>query len=229
MLPGDDRQRADGRPFAADLARATGLDVTLVAESRGLSLAERLFGDARDLTDYLVVDLSDGLTMGLVCGGRSVSGRNGLAGGFGHMALGPGGAVCGCGSRGCLETPAGDLALAEGVGQALGRPMTVEQAVEAVRSGVPEARQAFEENLEWLSVGMAALINGLNPQAVFLHGALLDAADDTLARLTVGVVRRALAAGMKDCVLRRSRAFREQAAVGAAIERLVSQRGPTLK
>lgn len=108
---------ADGRPFAADLARATGLEVALVAESRGLSLAERLFGDARDLTDYLVVDLADGLTMGLVCGGRPVSGRNGLAGGFGHMALDPGGAVCGCGSRGCLETLAGDLARA-GVGPA---------------------------------------------------------------------------------------------------------------
>ncbi|MEX2607333.1 MAG: ROK family transcriptional regulator, partial [Kiritimatiellia bacterium] len=100
----------DGRHPARDIEKATGFKTQVVQEEQGLCLAEQLFGQARDLEDFAMIDISAGVGMGVVSAGRFVSGSSGFAGELGHITLKPGGLLCGCGNRGCLETVASDVA-----------------------------------------------------------------------------------------------------------------------
>jgi glucokinase len=89
-------------------------------------------GAATGLRDVLGMVVSTGVGGGLVLDGRLRDGATGNAGHIGHIIAEPGGPVCGCGARGCLE------AVARG-------PMVVAWAAErgsAARDGRELAEQA---------------------------------------------------------------------------------------
>jgi N-acetylglucosamine repressor len=220
--------QTDGRHIVGDLARATGLKVTGIQESRALCLAERLYGGARDLHDFAVVDITDGVGAGIVVDDRLITGRNGVAGEFGHMTVHPDGPQCGCGNRGCLETFTSERAVARAASAALGRAVTMDDVIRSAGQGDVKVRAVVDAALGWLAVGLAALINGLNPEAVFLTGRILDAGENVLSRLEELTRRRALPVSMQGCRLMRGRGTRDQGAIGAAIERLIAARGPVI-
>jgi N-acetylglucosamine repressor len=219
--------QTDGKPLAADLARLTGVPVTIVQESHALCLAERLYGGARELRDFLIVDISEGVGVGIFLGGRMIVGR-GLAGEFGHMTVDPDGPRCGCGNRGCLEMRCCDRVVLEEARHILGRSIGMAEVAERARDGDRRVRAVIHATLPWLAIGLAALVNGLNPEAVFLHSRLLEQDDDVLDRLTELLAARALKASVEGCRLLRAQGNKDQGAVGAAIERLVAARGPLL-
>ena len=74
------------------------------------------------LDDFAVLDVSTGIGLGVMIGGRLLKGHPGLAGEIGHVtAVAEGGRTCGCGNTGCLETVASDSALAYHASHKLGR------------------------------------------------------------------------------------------------------------
>lgn len=221
--------QTDGQCLPADLAKLVDLPVTLVQESRALCLAERLYGGARELRNFLIVDAQDGVGVGMVVDGRPLTGRNGLAGEFGHMTVDPDGPLCGCGNRGCLETRASTRAFVEEAARVLGEPISLAEAIRHTRDGDPRLQELLDRTLSWLGLGVATLINGFNPEAVFLHTPLLAAGNGVLERLTERAQARALRVSMQKCRLFEAQGCKEQGAVGAAIERLVAARGPILK
>jgi N-acetylglucosamine repressor len=219
--------QTDGRRLAGDLGRRIGLDVTIIQESRALCLAERVHGGAKELRDFLIVDISEGVGVGMVLDGRVVVGRTGLAGEFGHMTVDPNGPACGCGNHGCLETLTSIKAITDRAARALGRAVGISEVIAGVKAGEPALGQAIEETLPWLAIGLATLINGFNPEAVFIHGPLAELDGVMLGRLTELTKRRALPASMQHCRLEWAQGTKEQGAVAAAIERLMS--GPLLE
>ncbi len=79
------------------------LDVHIDGDARALALAEGEFGAAKDVSSYLSMVVSTGVGGGVVIDGRLLSGDTGNAGHIGHLNVVPGGALCSCGSYGCLE------------------------------------------------------------------------------------------------------------------------------
>ncbi|MDA3873995.1 MAG: ROK family protein, partial [Kiritimatiellae bacterium] len=59
----------DGRYPARDIHEATGFVTQVVQEEHGLCLAEQLLGQARDLEDFAMIDISAGVGMGVVSAG----------------------------------------------------------------------------------------------------------------------------------------------------------------
>jgi glucokinase len=55
--------------------------------------------------------VSTGVGGGVFVDGRLLDGREGNAGHIGHVIVEPGGRICGCGARGCLEAQASGLAI----------------------------------------------------------------------------------------------------------------------
>ncbi len=102
----------DGRKPAKDLAARLNLPVVLLQESHAICLGERLYGAAQGANDFAMLDVSTGLGLAVMSGGRPLLGHSGLAGELGHLTIDPQGIRCGCGNRGCLETLATDSALA---------------------------------------------------------------------------------------------------------------------
>lgn len=220
--------QTDGHCLAADLAEVVKLPVTIIQESRALCLAERLYGRARELRDFLIVDADEGVGVGMVTDGRILTGRNGFAGEFGHMTVDPQGPPCGCGNRGCLETRASTRAFAQAAARLLGRTVPLAEAIQRTRDGDRPFRELLDDTLSWLALGVATLVNGFNPEAVFLHSPLLTIGDEVLTRLTELTRGRALRMAMQKCQLLPAWGCKEQGAIGAAIERLVAAHGPVL-
>jgi N-acetylglucosamine repressor len=227
--------QTDGRRLGDDLRQRLGWEVALVQESHALCLAEQAYGAARGVTDFAVLDISEGLGLGVVHDGRLVEGHSGLAGELGHITVELAGRRCGCGNTGCLETVATDTALAARLSERLGRPLTVEDVVKLVRSGQLEVGGEFERVLQYLAVALAAVINVFNPSKLFLYGRFLDAAPHLTERLLALTRQRALAPSLADCEIVRARGSKRLGAVAGIIHRLTAgreelpgpERGPT--
>ena len=87
---------------------------------------------------FVAMVVSTGVGGGIVVDGRLLHGREGNAGHIGHVIVVPGGALCGCGSSGCLE--------AEISGRAIAR-RTGAPAVEASPEEVARAGRLLGEGL----------------------------------------------------------------------------------
>ena len=215
---------------ASDMAARLGIPCVVVQESHALCLAERHFGAAQDLDNFAVMDVSTGVGLGVMSGGRLLTGHSGLAGEIGHITVQLEGRPCGCGNRGCLETVASDSALAWRVSQRLGRRVTVHEILALMQSGELADDAAFQAELDetcrYLAVGLAAALNLFNPSTLFVHGKLF-ALDPTLfARLIDYTRARALPPAFADCCIVPARGSKRQGAIAAIIEHLTNAAVP---
>ena len=79
----------DGHSPGRDLGERLGLKCVMVQDQDALCLAERHFGRARGLEDFAILDVSSGVGMGVMSGGRLVRGHSGFAGEIGHITVVP--------------------------------------------------------------------------------------------------------------------------------------------
>jgi N-acetylglucosamine repressor len=221
--------QTDGQRLGEDLQQKLGLETAIVQESHALCLAEMAYGAARDVADFAMLDISEGLGVGVVHGGHILEGHSGLGGELGHITVDIHGKRCGCGNRGCLETVATDTALAAAISSRMGRKWTIEEVIALLRSGEVDADEELGTVLEYLAVGLAAVINIFNPSKVFVYGRLLDAGADLFERLLERTRRRALAPSMADCEIIRARGSKRLGAVAGIIHRLTTGREEPLE
>jgi len=216
----------DQRSPARDLQSRLGISCRMFQESHGLCLGESMFGAAKGLPDFAMLDVSTGLSLGVMSGGTLLTGSSGLAGELGHMRIDPAGVLCGCGNRGCLETLATDSALARLVSEKLGRRVAADDAIAGIRSGSIEAAAELEKIIDYLAVTVAAVINIFNPTTLFVHGALLSAADDVFARLLDRVRHSVLSPALADCRIIRARGSKRTGALAGIIDHFISSLVP---
>jgi N-acetylglucosamine repressor len=220
--------QTDGRRLGADLRKKLPWEVVVLQESHALCLAERTFGAARGVDDFAMLDISEGLGLGVVQGGRLLEGHSGLAGELGHITVELNGRRCGCGNHGCLETVATDTALADAVSRRLGRKITLEEIISQVRSGRLRIDEELERVMQYLAVGLAAVVNVFNPHKLFLYGRFLDAGPDLFGRVLELTRRRALGPSLADCEIVRARGNKQLGAVAGVIRRLTTGRDEVL-
>ncbi len=221
--------QTDGHSPAADLSRRLGVACVMFQESHALCLAERHYGLARGFDDFAILDVSTGVGMGVMSSGRLLTGHRGLAGEIGHIAVVDGGRTCGCGNRGCLETVAGDSALAWRVSQRLRRPVDIEEVIRLARTGKISLEAELTDSCRFLAVGVAAVINLFNPATLFLHGRLFEADDQLFPRVIELTRKRALGPSFADCRMVRAQGSKLLGAVAGAIQHLTSAIAPTLR
>jgi glucokinase len=76
----------------------------LTNDANAAAIGEKLFGVAKDLTDFVTITLGTGLGSGIISDNELLTGKHGIAGEYGHIRVIPNGRMCGCGRLGCLET-----------------------------------------------------------------------------------------------------------------------------
>jgi N-acetylglucosamine repressor len=207
----------DGQDLGAALGDRLQMDVLVAQECHALCLAEQMYGLAKGLDEFAMLDVSEGLGLGVVERGSVLHGHSGLAGELGHVTAQLDGRLCGCGNRGCLETLATDAALAEIVSERLGQRLSIEEILTQVQAGTLAIDAELERVLDYLAVAASAVINIFNPSRLFLFGRLLDARADLFDELIGRVGRRALAPSLADCQIVRARGNKRQGAIAAAI------------
>jgi N-acetylglucosamine repressor len=169
-------------PIAETLTRATSLPVSIDNDANAAALAELWFGrpEIREVRDFILVLVEEGVGTGIVFDGQTYRGEGGTAGEFGHMTIGSGAPVaCAVGSRECWEAFASQrsaLARYQSLSRSNGSvDLNFAELMDLALGGEPNASAALKETARYLGVGIANLIQGLAPEAVIVGGPIVRA------------------------------------------------------
>jgi predicted NBD/HSP70 family sugar kinase len=219
----------DKRNPARDLEGRLGVKCLLLQETDGLCLSERLYGDARGLADFAMLDVSVGLGLGVMSGGELLAGHSGMAGELGHITVVADGIRCGCGNRGCLETLATDVALVRLVSEQVGRPLDADAVAALLAERPGDFGGPVGTVAEYLAIAIAVVINIFNPTALFVHGGLVAGSPERFARVLERVRQRTLTASLADCTITPTRSSKRQGAVAGIIHHLTHTWAPAIR
>ena len=194
-----------GAPIARELSRRFGAPVVLGNDVNAGLLGERWLGAARGVDDAVGIFPGTGVGGGVIAGGRLVAGAHGAAAELGHIVLNPGGPLCGCGARGCLEAYASRTAIERDIreGARLGRSTRVAELnggrldmiksrvlAEALRLGDELVLDVMRAAAQRLGDGCVAARHCFDPRLIVLGGGLIEACGDFI----LPIVRERLAA-----------------------------------
>ncbi|MDR3623203.1 ROK family protein [Paludisphaera borealis] len=216
----------DGRSPDQDLARRLGVDCVMHQETQALCLGERMYRAPESFDDFVMLEISTGLGVGVVMDGRLIGGHSGLAGELGHVTVALDGPLCGCGNRGCLETLATDSTLTRAISKHLGRDVGMDDVKALIRAGDPVAERALQSVCEYLAIAIAAAVNLWNPATLFVHGRLFDVRDGLFETICDLARKRTLPPSLADCQILRARWTKRHGAVACAIHHLFDAHGP---
>lgn len=214
----------NGFALAEELKKRTGLQAYMENDANAAALAEAWRGAGRGSQDQLFVTLGTGIGGGVILGGRIWSGKSGYAGEVGHIQVDPQGALCGCGSRGCVETIAGiggwvrraEAGLNQGESALRGCALDPAAIVEAARAGDALALEVVAGTARALGVAIGAVLNLLNLDRVVVGGGVSGAGDFLLGRIVDEVRARTFPQVFADVSFRLAELGGDAGVVGAA-------------
>ena len=156
----------------AELEKALDTHIEMENAANACVFSERWFGNFRDVSNMIVVSVSEGIGTGLMIDGRVVRGSHDMAGEFGHMSIEESGPVCGCGNTGCWETFASNRAglryYREQVPES--RLSSFQELLDLARSGDVRALRSIDKMTAYLARGLSILVAGLAPEAIIIVG-----------------------------------------------------------
>ena len=168
----------NGKPFGKDLAQRLQKAVRVENDANCFALSEAQDGAAADARVVFGVILGTGVGGGLVIDKGVISGRNLVAGEWGHnplpwpQAADPPQQPCYCGKSGCIETylsGIGLMRLYSSLGHTSAMP---EEIAHAAASREPTAVRTLDAYADGLARALASVINVVDPDAIVLGGGL---------------------------------------------------------
>jgi glucokinase len=197
----------DHLPLAACLEEALARPVIVENDANAVALGEYYYGAGLGVESLVYVTVSTGIGGGLILGGRLWRGHHGVAGEIGHMVVRPGGPLCTCGNRGCLESLASGLSIARRAREALaaGEPgeqllalaggdpqsITAELVFHAARGGDAVSARVVTAAADDLGLAIAMLCSLIDPGRVILGGGVAKAGEQLLAPVRAAFRRHA--------------------------------------
>ncbi|MWV44093.1 ROK family protein [Paenibacillus sp. HJL G12] len=176
----------DGISLQSELEKRLGISVRLINDANAAAWGEYVYGAGRGSQSMVYVTLSTGIGSGLVLDGRLFLGTSSFAGELGHTVIDPGGALCGCGQRGCWETYASGTAIARIANEAIaesaaasqmttlaaaeGVPVSAKHVFQAAGMGDELANATLEQVIHYTGLGLANIIHSFNPDCIVIGG-----------------------------------------------------------
>jgi N-acetylglucosamine repressor len=189
------------------IAAATGLPVQIENSGRACTLAHLWLerGEAARPQNFVYVGVSDGVGVGIVINGELLRGTDHIAGEFAHVPLNMDGPKCMCGANGCWEAYISNLAtLSRYFGWNLSKlspnklrdakpgSFTVLDLIARARGGDSKAMAALQSTARFMGLGLATVVNTINPECIYLDGEITTAWDLIDATVTIALRERAL-------------------------------------
>ncbi|HEY8909965.1 MAG TPA: ROK family transcriptional regulator [Desulfosporosinus sp.] len=195
-------------PIKAYLKQKFDLPVEVENDIRAQAIGESWFGRGKDISNFILFRVGTGVGAGIILDNQLYRGASFTAGEVGHTTIDINGPKCSCGNYGCLEAMVGGTALARRAQQAIrfGKKSILEDMVKGnlelidgkllyLAAGQKDqvAMDVLEDTGRYLGIGIANLINTLNPSLIILSGGVFGAADVIMGTLRKTVEKRALA------------------------------------
>jgi len=168
LLKNSNTQCLIGKPLKSDLEKILEQKISIENDANCFALAESILGAGKNFGVVFGVIMGTGVGGGIVVRKQIHTGRTNIAGEWGHHCIRPDGNSCYCGKTGCVETYIS--------GPALERHWTkltykTEPLQEIIKKLDGEPGKIWKEDfLENFSLGLANVINILDPDVVILGG-----------------------------------------------------------
>jgi glucokinase len=162
----------------AELQKRLGWPVFLENDANAAAVGEMWLGAARGCTDVISVTLGTGVGGGVILNGKLWRGSHGSAGEIGHTTVDPfSGLKCKCGNTGCLELFASATAIVRMARELGMKELTAEEVYEAGLCGDERAVSVFNRFGMYLGIGLANLMNLIDPQIIVITGGAVNGWD----------------------------------------------------
>ncbi len=156
------------------------------------TLAEMMYGAGKAYNNFMCVFVGTGIGGGLVINRNLIRGVSGTAGEIGHIKIAFNGKKCGCGKNGCLEAYASRTAIEDNIRNSIksGQSSCILNYIQnnkkitsnVIKKGLEQKDKIVISSLDkasnYLSIGLASVINLINPQCIILGGGLINAVDE---------------------------------------------------
>ena len=172
------------------------IETYLANDVEAATISELLYGAAKDYKDVLCVFIGTGIGSCIVINGQIYKGATQSAGEFGHIIIDSNGRNCACGAVGCLEAYASRSAIENRIKSSLksGKKSVISDIADTNNISTKHIKQSLDANdeltkrcvdeaIEYLSNGLASVINFLNPELIVLGGGLIQGIDEIYSKI----------------------------------------------
>jgi predicted NBD/HSP70 family sugar kinase len=166
-----------------------GIEIHLENSGKACALSQiwSTHADGSAVNDLVFVSISDGVGVGVVINGELVRGKHNTAGEFGHVPLSIDGPPCACGANGCWEAYISNIATLSryfGRSAASRQPQpvdiadfTIDDLIVRARGNDSKAITALHSTARYLGLGLASIINAVDPSRIYIGGEITEAWD----------------------------------------------------
>ena len=180
------------------------------------ALCEYLFGKYRQTSDLMFILIEHGVGGGLIQNHRMYRGRHGFAGEIGHTIVQPNGPKCACGNFGCAETLFSVTAFEREMQRETGIDMCFPDFLERVRRKDAAALRVMQRAAAHFRVFINNITNTLDPEIIFVGGAIAELGEALLEPALQSVQRRAFGTRHRNINIVQSQYGADACAIGAA-------------
>ena len=188
----------DGLPIRDRVSEGLAKPTLLENDANAAAYGEFVCGAGVATQDMVMLTLGTGLGSGIIQDGKLLHGSHGLGGELGHMIVEPGGELCGCEQKGCLERycsatyiaqRAAKRIEAENDGGLLAAVMrqkgeiNSKDIVEAVQAGDTMAQEVWDDAMVFLAIGCVSICRIFDPEKIVIGGGMASAGEQLLQPL----------------------------------------------
>ena len=182
-----------------------------------LVLAEAVLGAARKGKLVVGLGLGTGLGGGVVLNKKIFHGINGTAGEIGHMIIQYNGRRCHCGSKGCLEAYVNEKGIRKTTKEIINKGIDTITLQKMAEKGNKKAIKVWEISGQYLGIGLANLVNVLNPDIIVIGGGIAGAGELLLRSARKEMKKNILSPLAKNTKVVRAQLGEFSGAIGAGL------------
>ena len=175
LLKNSNSQCLNGMPIQKDLTKTLDKVILIQNDANCFALAETLLGSVKDqypdAKNVFGIIMGTGVGGGVIIGGKTVYGSQGIGGEWGHTIVTDNGEKCYCGKRGCVESVISGRALQIYYNKISGKKLKLEE-IYAKKNIDNHAKETFERLITYFGKGLSNVVNIIDPEVIVLGGGL---------------------------------------------------------
>ena len=175
-----------------------GLPTFIENECRVQAIAEKKYGLAKNIKNFVCVETGAGIGTGVFIDNKLVTGDKGMAGEVGHIITDlAGNRMCHCGNRGCLETLCSISSLIDDIMADIKKSkrfsdygssrLKTEDLYRLYENGDKIVTGNVKKNAEYMGIGISNTIKMFNPELIIIHGEIIKFGNKYLSKVKESV------------------------------------------
>jgi len=182
------------------------------------ALAEAILGAGKNYKSLFGITMGTGVGGGLVINKKIYRGAHGSAGEIGHITIEKNGRQCSCGNKGCLEAYINDKGIKQTAQEIFKKRIDKMRTFDDLaKKGDKRAIKLYAITGKYLGIGLANLVDTINPEAIVVGGGIMRAGNFILNPARKEMRKNILSASAKKTKLLKSRLGKFAGAIGASL------------